>query len=103
MAPRRTAKRPAEPKLTALLRAPLVLPLVVGLGVAVLEVLVGRVVEGVLVEGGLVVEGVDAGREVEEETTEDKVLLVLGREETAGELLMAPEVRQLASAEGRQV
>ena len=79
------------------------LPLVVGLGVAVLEVLVGRVVEGVLVEGGLVVEGVDAGREVEEETTEDKVLLVLGREETAGELLMAPEVRQLASAEGRQV
>ena len=70
----------------------------------------GRIEEGVLVEGGLVTVGVVVvGRrvlvvEVEVEMvefTEDKGLLV-PREEGAGELPTL-EVRQVESAEGRQV
>ena len=101
-APTRAAKKPAEPKLTALLRAPLAPPVAVG----------EEPEEGVVtVEGDFVVEEVEVrvavvGKEVllpgiverEEPAGELPVL-----EEPAGELPVLEEVKQVASANGRWV
>ena len=65
-------------------------------------VLVGRFVEGLLVEGGLVAVGVVVVRGMVAELATEGTVLLLDSEETARELPRELGVRQLASAEGRQ-